>query len=350
MADAPILPVLSLCTGGGGLDLGIDRAFRGARAQLYVEREITAVEVLATRVAQGALAPAHLWSRVDTIPGVMLGQLAQLARERAVLASAGFPCQPWSRAGKRRGADDERHLWPAIDRFLRAVRPGLVVLECVSAVTDGLDEVVGTLAALDYSARAACFEAWEAGAPHKSRDRWFCLAVADVDGSRLEGDAERYSESVSWLERAAGYDPRRCADGLSNTLRARRAERADDDAAGRGGTARATDGLPNTHGELPPTERWQPSLRPPHYPPGLPEYPPWDGDLDGLRWIAEHAPHLWPVLGEDQSGVGGLVHGLGGLGRRAIIAAAGNGVIPEHAALAIGELARELLKELRNGS
>lgn len=346
MAEAPVLPVLSLCTGGGGLDLGVDTAFRGARGLLYVEREATAIQVLATRVAQGKLAPAHLWSRVDTIPAVVLGELASLARERAVLAAAGFPCQPWSRAGKRRGADDPRHLWPAIDRFLRHVRPGLIVLECVAAVVDGLSEVVGTLAALRYSARWSCVEAWEVGAPHKSRDRWFCLAVADVDGSRLEGDAECYRESIAWLERASRCDPRRCADGVSDALRPRCAERTDDDTARRAGASRSAHGLPHVDGELPPAERWQPSLRSPHHPPGLPEYPPWDGDLDGLRWIAEHAPHLWPVLGENQSGMGGLVHGLEGLGRRAIIAAAGNGVIPEQAALAIGELARGLLKEL----
>ena len=84
--------VLSLCSGGGGLDLGL-RLATGARAVCYVEREVTAAGVLAKGIEQGILDDAPIWSDLLTFN-------ARAWRGRVDCVAGGFPCQPHSYAGK----------------------------------------------------------------------------------------------------------------------------------------------------------------------------------------------------------------------------------------------------------
>lgn len=131
------------------------------------------------------------------------------------LVTAGWPCQPFSLAGKRKGADDARALWPEVDRCLRALRPRYVLLENVPAVVGAeLGRVADTLAALGYRFAWVCFPAAAVGAPHK-RERLFVLAVADTADERHErprparrrragstdrGDAAAYTDSLGLRE------------------------------------------------------------------------------------------------------------------------------------------------------
>ncbi|UKD55123.1 DNA cytosine methyltransferase [Amycolatopsis sp. FU40] len=101
------------------------------------------------------------------------------------LVFAGWPCQPFSLAGKQKGADDDRALWPEVDRCLRALRPQYVLLENVPAVVAAgeLERVATSLASLGYRFAWCCLTAAAVGAPHK-RDRFFLVAVAeDADGA-----------------------------------------------------------------------------------------------------------------------------------------------------------------------
>jgi DNA (cytosine-5)-methyltransferase 1 len=99
--------------------------------------------------------------------------------------TAGYPCQPFSIAGKRKGADDERHLWPYIKDAIRQLRPRLVILENVRGhLTLGFDRVLGDLAEIGYDARWVCLPASAAGAPHR-RERIFIVAQ---DANRATGD------------------------------------------------------------------------------------------------------------------------------------------------------------------
>ena len=140
-----------------------------------VEREAACVEILATRMEEGSLDPAPVWSDARTFDG--------LAWRGAVdIVAAGYPCQPFSTAGKRKGADDPRHLWPDIKRIIGEVRPGAVVLENVQGhVRLGLSEVLKDLSELGYDAEWGVFSAAQAGAPHQ-RKRLFILAYANGDG------------------------------------------------------------------------------------------------------------------------------------------------------------------------
>jgi DNA (cytosine-5)-methyltransferase 1 len=103
------------------------------------------------------------------------------------ILTAGYPCQPFSEAGKRLGADDPRHIWPDIARGIGALRPPVVVLENVPGhIRRGLDAVLGDLAALGYDATWTTVRACDVGAPHR-RERLFVLAADTVRAEHQGG-------------------------------------------------------------------------------------------------------------------------------------------------------------------
>lgn len=92
------------------------------------------------------------------------------------IVCAGYPCQPFSVAGKRRGAEDDRHLWPEVARILAEIRPSWFVGENVAGhVTLGLDDVLADLESLDYTAQAFVIPVAAVYASHR-RDRVFIVA------------------------------------------------------------------------------------------------------------------------------------------------------------------------------
>ena len=119
------------------------------------------------------------------------------------IISGGFPCQPYSSAGKRLGKEDERHLWPHMLRAIREAAPSFVVGENVRGLTNwngGLvfDEVQADLEALGYQVAAFLIPACGVNAPHK-RDRiWFvaysmCERYSRTTSSRAESIEKRKS-------------------------------------------------------------------------------------------------------------------------------------------------------------
>jgi len=173
MALPTSVRVASLCSGIGGLDLGVSLATLGAsRTVLYVERETSAAAILAARMADGSLAPAPIWSDLATIdPGPWRGAVDGVV--------SGYPCQPFSLAGRRMGGEDPRHLWPHVRRFVEGAKPSWVFLENVrSHLQLGFAEVLADLAYLGLNAEWGLFSAAEVGAPHL-RERLFCLAYRD---------------------------------------------------------------------------------------------------------------------------------------------------------------------------
>jgi DNA (cytosine-5)-methyltransferase 1 len=164
--------VLSVCTGGAGLDRGLQRAEPTARTVCYVEVEAFACAVLAAQMEEGALDEAPIWTDARTFDG-------RAWRGAVDCVVAGFPCQDISSAGKRAGIHGTRSgLWFEVARIVRDVGARYVFLENVDALlVRGIDTVLGTLAEMGFTAQWGIFSAAEAGAPHL-RERWFCLAVA----------------------------------------------------------------------------------------------------------------------------------------------------------------------------
>ena len=176
---------ISLCAGYGGLDLGVHIAEPGYRTVCYVEREAHAAAALVARMGDAAMAPAPVWDDLRSFDG-------RPWRGRVHLVSAGYPCQPFSQAGVRRGAVDPRHLWPEVARIIDEARPKWAFLENVEGhVSLGLGDVARELQALGYDVKAGLFSAAEAGASHLRR-RLFILAHAHGDRrGLLSGHADR---------------------------------------------------------------------------------------------------------------------------------------------------------------
>ena len=109
------------------------------------------------------------------------------------IINAGFPCQPHSVAGKRKGADDERNLWPEVVRVVGEIHPRWVFLENVPGIVSNrfIGTVLCDLAGLGYDVRWTCLGADQVGAPHK-RERWFALAnINSVATGSYNGAEER---------------------------------------------------------------------------------------------------------------------------------------------------------------
>src|SRR5574341_1378331 len=161
---------LALCAGIGGLDLGVKLACPGYRPVCYVEGEAYAAAILATRMGEGWLDPAPIWSDLRTFDGTSWRGLVDIV-------VAGFPCQPFSVAGKRKREDDPRHLWLEIARTIEECNPSLVFLENVAI--SAFNEPFWQLGAMGFTVSNpfACTAA-EMGAGHLRR-RVFVLAYRE---------------------------------------------------------------------------------------------------------------------------------------------------------------------------
>ena len=126
-------------------------------------------------------------------------------RGKLDLITGGFPCQPYSTAGKRKGKDDDRHLWPQMLRAIREIQPRYIVGENVRGLTNwngGLvfDEVQSDLEAEGYEVLPFLLPAAGVNAPHR-RDRiWFIANANDFDrwGRTGRGNREKINNGGEW--------------------------------------------------------------------------------------------------------------------------------------------------------
>ena len=183
--------VLSLFSGYEGIGLGLFLAFgRGnVRHVGYVEIDPYCQKLLQRRMDDGLIDWAPI---VRDIKGTDFRPMAGLVD----LITGGFPCQPHSNAGQRKGKDDDRNLWPDTLRVIREVEPGYVLLENVRGLADGANpyaaEILGQLSEAGYDAVWGLVPAAATGAPHL-RWRWWCLAFkpgSQADPSRTHADGE----------------------------------------------------------------------------------------------------------------------------------------------------------------
>lgn len=185
---------LSLCSGYEGIGSGLSRVLPTMRNIAYVEREGFPAANLVAKMEAGALAPAPVHTDVKTFP------FAEF-RGCVDILSGGFPCQPFSSAGKRKGVEDPRHLFPYIAEGIRECQPSIVFLENVEGILscrtgDGepvLQYVLRTLEGMGYRATAGVFSATEVGAPHQ-RKRVYILAHRNntgLEGQHLDSTSEQ---------------------------------------------------------------------------------------------------------------------------------------------------------------
>lgn len=185
---------LALCAGVGGLELGLHIALGDSYGTVcYVEREAYAAATLMARMEDEALDLAPVWDDLKTFDGGAWYGVVDIV-------SVGYPCQPFSVAGRRAGEQDPRHLWPDAARIIRECEPWLVFLENVpNHLRLGFRSVAEDLRRMGFKVAARVLRAEEVGASHR-RERLFVLA---------------HSQS---LDRQSGSAPRAIAPGLAGSI------------------------------------------------------------------------------------------------------------------------------------
>ena len=152
---------ISLFAGIGGIDLGFERA--GMTCVAQVEKDPFALAVLEKH-----------WPNVPKFEDVH--DVGKHNLPPTDVITGGFPCQPHSLAGKQRGAEDDRNLWPEYRRIVEEIRPRWVIAENVPGIKFTiLDEVLFDLENLNYTAWTLSIPACAFGAPH-IRQRIFVIA------------------------------------------------------------------------------------------------------------------------------------------------------------------------------
>lgn len=334
------LNTISLFSGIGGLDYGIKCALGSQiRTVCYVEREAYAAACLVARMEEAILDDAPIWDDVRTFD-------ADAWRGKVDCIIGGFPCQPASAAGSRKGVNDDRWLWPDIIRIVDEVHPRVLFFENVPGLLsvnqgNAFLEILRTLAQRGYTTEWDCFSAEEVGAPHR-RKRVFIMCILDdsddEDGS-VHAGWRGYFEAApyaAWASTKMAHATRK-SNGIDANGRRESAMRRSNLESGSGELGNANfSGLErrsNTRAER--SHEWNP------WPPG-----PED---DGLDAWAKRNPNLAPAL-RVESGLRGRTDGVrAGLGeshpldyRTEQLHAYGNGVVPQTVALAFLTLAERL--------
>ena len=174
---------LSLFTGAGGGDLAMQHLL-GFTCKGYVEYEPYCQEVIKARIADGFLGAAPIFGDIRKF---ISDGYAESYRGMVDLITGGFPCQPFSVAGKRQGADDERNMWPHTIECVRQIRPRFAFLENVPGLFHSgyFGRILGDLAEGGYDMRWRVLSAAEVGAPHRRNRLWIvarCTSVGQRTG------------------------------------------------------------------------------------------------------------------------------------------------------------------------
>ena len=181
-----MLAHVDLCSGIGGFALGFQWAGL-SRPVLFCDIEEWSRKVLAKH-----------WPDVPISDDVK--ELASDPRRLVPdcdIITAGYPCQPFSLAGKRRGEKDDRHIWPEIFAIVQAKRPRWCVFENVPGhINMGLDQVLSDLEGKGYTVQPFVVPACAVDAPHR-RDRvWIIASHAD---SESQSNVTGHGEEGQWL-------------------------------------------------------------------------------------------------------------------------------------------------------
>ena len=180
-AISDTLKIGSLCTGYGGLDMAVE-AYFNAKTVWVSEIDKYACKVIDARINKPNIGNLKIvnWAEVEPVD----------------IITAGYPCQPFSHAGLRKGVLDERHLWPYIKQAISTIRPSIVILENVRGHFKlGFREVLTELTSIGYDVRWSIVRASDVGAPHR-RERLFIVAepanTDSIRGQLREQDTQRH--------------------------------------------------------------------------------------------------------------------------------------------------------------
>jgi DNA (cytosine-5)-methyltransferase 1 len=323
LADQPPPPVIpgqlavpdgpaigSLCTGYGGLDMAV-RSVLGGHVTWVADPDPGAAAIL-----------NHHHPDVPNLGDITVTDWATVPPVDVLCG--GYPCQPFSVAGQRKGTADERHIWPYIATALRVLRPRIAIFENVAGhLRLGFGDVLADLAALGFDAEWCTLRASDVGAPHQ-RERLFVLAVAqDADRATLR----QWGQSAPGQEEGWGartHLGRRGRMAAAHTGHGHVAERAR--AQGREGRERPT--VWQLTGCRSAVDKWG------RYAPAVARWEATTGRP--APWATDARNRLSPLFVEWLMGLpAGHVTDVPGITRTRQLKALGNGVVPQQGAAAL---------------
>ena len=199
---------VDLCSGIGGFALGFEWAGL-SEPVLFCDIEPWSRKVLAKH-----------WPHVPIAEDVkdLASDPARLVPDCDIL-TAGYPCQPFSLAGERRGTEDDRHIWPYIFTIIQRKRPSWCVFENVYGhVSMGLDEVLSDLEGQGYAARPFIVPACGVDAPHR-RDRVWIVGYTEDNGCEWRCEATGREGQTHQLQQQLSVrgEPSRPSENVANT-------------------------------------------------------------------------------------------------------------------------------------
>jgi DNA (cytosine-5)-methyltransferase 1 len=192
----------SLCTGYGGLDMAVE-AYFDAEMVWCAEIDKYASQLIMQRFDKPNLGDIKQinWDDLEPID----------------ILTAGYPCQPFSHAGFRKGLDDERHIWPYIKEAISNLRPSYVILENVRGhLSLGFSAVLADLAQIGYDAKWKIVRASDVGAPHQ-RARLFIIAYPNGEG--LQGSWHTSNDITDGITSNSNSDAREKSRRADTSIR-----------------------------------------------------------------------------------------------------------------------------------
>lgn len=282
------LRVLDLFSGIGGFSLGLERT-GGFETVAFCE-----IDPFCRKVLKKHWPEVPCFEDVRTLDAAGLGRID--------LVTGGYPCQPFSHAGKRLGAEDDRHLWPEMLAVIKAVRPTWVIGENVAGhISMGLDDVLFDLDAAGYAARAFAIPAVAVGAHHRRMRVWIVAHddCACGDRHKVNEVRPRWDAAESCVRAVADAHRPRPQGWDSGSLQ----ERPDERAAWAGGSSVAdTAGIGRGEGHQDTGGRSEGTRTPIK----------WPGFANGGGWLPE------PELGRVAHGIPNRVDRLKALGNAVV--------------------------------
>ena len=177
--------LLDLFSGIGGFSYAAEKLIGGYETVAFCEMDEFCQKVLKKHWPQ-----VPIFDDVRTIDAARLGRID--------IVTGGYPCQPFSQAGRRQGEEDERHLWPEMLRIIKSCQPRYVLAENVAGhVTMGLDQVLTDLEDQGYTTRPIIVPACAKNAPHR-RDRVWIIGQLMADTYKWQsrsGDESKSDET-----------------------------------------------------------------------------------------------------------------------------------------------------------
>ena len=197
---------ISICSRYGGIELGI-RNIIPIRTICYLELELYAAAILAKNMQKGFLDSAPIWTDLKTFNPNEWG----LAGKVDIL-TGGFPCTPFSKAGKLLREDDPRNLWKPTRKLIENLGVSIIFLENVSGILEyNFHTIQPQLSEMGFEIEEGLFSASEEGASHL-RERFFILGIhktfSNASNKRLEGiRSPRYSKATQTIENLPQFPP-----------------------------------------------------------------------------------------------------------------------------------------------